>query len=386
MPIPPGRIPSPASDHAPTDPLAAVRGRVLLHVKGTKNAPLDHIDPRSGGVVFSGQDAAKRLADFVTVQGRDDCPMVLDPSAYERHFATVAEPFALREPTLFHDEGLQGTLEQWEECTADLVLTPTRYLDVGENGARALEEAVSQINATDTSRVAFAVPVDARWLTQRLDELVSLLRRVRIPKALILGSKDKPASSKQNAQALRRIFSEVEETALLRIDLAAVDAMVHGASFASIGDTASTRRAFPPGERSFNPDPSDTSPNVLVPDLLGYFRGSTLADHLRADSLRCSCPPCADSGENEGAGRVGRSLVQLQDSADTPRAHAHNLAVWSGLWWELSGSHVPACRSRWREKCACALQNHEEYSRRVSPVRDKFRPSKALEYWAQPHH
>lgn len=381
MPLSPG--PSPSADHAPSDPLAAVRGRILLHVKGTANAPLDRVSAESGGAVFSGKRAQEKAKEFLTRRG-PGCPVVLDPSAYEDFHATAEEPFTLERQLRIGTRrtGVGATLEHLASDPVDLVLTPTRYLWCDDAGERALDEAVRQVNAADVPDVVFAAPVDARWLTDRREHLVAALRSVRAPGALILGDSGNPVGSKTRARALREVLRACPGTALLRTDLAALDAMAHGAAFASIGDTASVRHAVPPGKQGGIPGPR-TSPDVIMPELMGYFHGATLAERLR-NSRPCDCLPCVEWGEARNNGEVGRPLSGFQDTSDTAGAHAHNMAVWSRWWRQLCSERSQEdVREQWRGMCRRAHLAHEWHNRAISPRQDTFTASDALRYWAE---
>ncbi len=381
MPRSPG--PSPSASYAPPDPLAAVRGRILLHVKGTANAPLDRVSADSGGVVFSGKNAQDKAKEFARKKG-PGCPVVLDPSAYEDFHATPEEPFALERQLRIDTRrtGVGATLEHLASNPVDLILTPTRYLRCDDAGGRALDEAVRQANGTNMRGVVFAVPVDARWLTDRRRHLIASLRRVRASKALILGDSGNPVGSAIRARALREVLHACPGTALLRTDLTALDAMAHGAAFASIGDTASVRHAVPPGKQGGGPGPK-SSPDVIMPALMGYFHGSTLAERLRG-SRPCDCLPCVEWGEARNNGEVGRPLTDFQDTSDMEGAHAHNMALWSRWWRELRSEHShEGMRARWRGMCQRAHLEYEWHNRAISPRQNTFTASDALRYWAE---
>ncbi len=332
--------------------------------------------------MFSGRRAQEKAKEFVRRTG-PDCPVVLDPSAYEDFYATPEEPFTLERQLRIdtRQTGVGATLEQLASNPVDLVLTPTRYLRCDDAGGRALDEAVRQVNETDMRGVVFAVPVDARWLTDRRRHLIASLRRVRAPKALILGDSGNPVGSAIRARMLREVLRACPGTALLRTDLTALDAMAHGAEFASIGDTASVRHAVPPGKQGGGPGPK-SSPDVIMPVLMGYFHGSTLAERLRG-SRPCDCLPCVEWGEARNNGEVGRPLTDFQDTSDTEGAHAHNMALWSRWWRELRSEHSPeGMRARWRGMCQRAHLEYEWHNRAISPRQDTFTVSDALGYWA----
>ena len=375
--------PSPTIEHAPADPLHSVRGRILLHVKSVCGAPLDHVSAKTGGVIFSGKGARNNIQQFTSKAGHD-CPTILDPSAYEDSYATAEEPFTLEQQHHLDTRrtGLGATLELLTSSTADLVLSPTRYLRCDPEGARALEEAVRQTNTVDLPKVVLAVPVDARWLTDRRQHLISCLRQVRrAPTALILGSTGNPVGSSIRAQGLREVLTACPGTALLRTDLAALEAMVHGAAFTSIGNTASVRHAVPPGRQGGPPRP-DSSPSVILPALMNYFWGSTLAESLR-DPRPCLCDPCAEWGEIRGKGEAGRPLTDFQDSADATAAHAHNMAIWSRWWRQLRSQSPEVRKERWRGMCRRAHNEYSWHNALLSPREKMFQVSPSLSYWAE---
>ncbi|MFE9243851.1 hypothetical protein [Nocardiopsis sp. NPDC006938] len=361
-----------------------MRDQILLHVKDPRSAPLGRLSSSTQGVVFSGQEARKNLRNHALRHGSLG-PLVLDPSAYEKELATPDAPFALAQPSLFEKDPLTETLGQLEDDKAALVLTPTRYLNSSSEGVSALRRAVKMINTVERTNLVLSVPLDAAWLTERPDDLISLLNEATLPKALILGSTGNPVGSRAQAASLRRIIRETEDTALLRTDMTAIDTMIHGAAFASIGDTSSTRRTYPPRQRSFVPNPSDTSPNILVPGLLSYYRGAKLAVHLREDIAFCTCWSCVawSEGGNGNLDSPGRSITSFRDKEDTNEAHAHNLDVWSEIWRELRKERNPyVARLAWQQLCADALSHHEVYNRTVTPRGSVFRPPPALRFWA----
>lgn len=382
MPHPQGQTPSPTPDDTPTDPLAPIRDRILLHVKVTKHAPLNRVSTATSGVVFSGKRARSHLETFAKLHG-DGCPTVLDPSAYEYYIATPEEPFSRKDPDLFSGDGLEDTLERLLESSASLVLAPTGFLRANAEGLRALQEAARRVDSLDTSRVVLALPLEAKWLAGDPEPLVKSLRQVRTPKALILGAEGNPVNSVDKAKALRRLVSQCPDTALLRTDLAGVDAMVHGASFASIGDTSSVRYTPLPWKDAWSNRPGDTSPHVLSPHLLDYFKGSRLAEYPGQELLRCSCAFCARWAAERHRHEPGRLLSDFHDRADTADAHAHNMAVWSGLWAYLArDGSLALARQRWERLCSDAVDSYEEFNEVIATRAKRFKRSSVLGYWA----
>lgn len=384
MLTPPGHPLFSASRKVTGSPLDSVRDLILLHVKNPRSAPVERVSSSAQGIVFSGRQAREHLSKHIREHGMG-YPLVLDPSAYEKEVATPDSPFALEPPSLYGEDQFAATLSLLEGTRATLSLTPTKYLYSSREGVMALRRAVEMVNAVETTNLILSVPIDTAWLTELCDELITLLNGADIPTALILGSKGNPVDSERQAASLCRIIQEIEDIALLRTDMTAIDAMVHGAVFSSIGDTSSTRRTYPPPSRSYAPSPSDRSPNVLVPGLLAYYRGSKLAYHLRADTALCSCWACVDWADMGGGkpGTPGRPISGFQDKEDQRDAHAHNLEVWSGTWRELRREENPfLMRRAWSRLCSEAIDHHERYNRAISLKRDVFIPRPALRFWA----
>ncbi|MFI6576375.1 hypothetical protein ACIBFB_11270 [Nocardiopsis sp. NPDC050513] len=351
-------------------------------MKDTKHSPLGRVSAAASGVVFSGRKAASRLSDFRRIHGHD-CPTVLDPTRYEDHIATPDAPFTLDGLGVLGEPSLEEALALLTCSPATLVLTPSGFFRADADGETAIKEAARRIDDLDTGNVVLALPLEAAWLAGDPTPLVEILRRTRTPKALILGGKGNPVSSVAKAEALRTIVSHCPDTALLRSDLAGVDAMVHGASFSSIGDTSSTRYTPLPWGRPWSPKPKDSSPNVLNPHLLDWMRGSGLAEYADHELLWCACAFCTGWAADRNRQPPVRSLGELHDPADEPDARAHNMAVWSELWAYLAhdGSRTGA-RNRWTRLCSDAVDRHREYDGRLGTRFTRFRAPSVLRHWA----
>ncbi|WP_190394310.1 hypothetical protein [Nocardiopsis quinghaiensis] len=338
MPTPPGQIPSPSVSPDPIDTLAAVRGRILLHVKDITKAPLRQVSHSISGVVFSGKRALANQ-EWFTRSINTECPTLVDPSSYEEHYATPERPFYDEDPPpLFEIPAPRPGSPR--VAPRHLRLTSTRYLNCDPTGEAALRTAVARVNTTNDPALVLAIPVDVRWLDERRDLLVSLLREARPPKALILGYNGNPVEHAGRAGKLREIISHCPETALVRTDLAAVDVMVHGAAFAAIGDSSSVRHTVPRSRRGGG-NASDSSPNVLYEPLLDYFRGSTLARYLDEKARECTCSACSRWADDHHRSSGGRTPTSFVDPADIRNTHAHNMAMWSRLWADISAEPTP---------------------------------------------
>lgn len=353
---------------------------MLMHVKKDEDAPLLGISARSSGVVFSGAKAARRREDFRRASGFAG-PCLIDPAAYEEETATAEAPFALSDLGMFDDgSGLAGEVDWLRRQGASPVLTPTRYFTA--TGREPLQEAARLVDALGADDVVFVVPVDAAWLDGgRADLLAELLRRVRTPKALVLGHSHDPLAKAGRAAALRRIVTSVPDIAVLRTDLAGFDSAVYGARYTSIGDRASVRHTRPPSKGGGGGAPA--SPNLLVPALMSYRSGAFMARTLSRVDLPCPCGPCsADTVFGNGGVRT-RRLTDFIATEDTAAAHAHNWATLARWWSELSAADSPRERAiRWARMCHAAVAENERFNELAGTPGRPFHPSLALKHWA----
>jgi hypothetical protein len=338
------------------------------------------VSHHTSGVVFSGKRALDSQ-EWFTENINAECPTIVDPSAYEDHYATPERPFSEDiHPSLIDIPAPRSGSHH--VAPRHFRLTATRYLNGDPTGEAALREAVARVNATSDPALILAVPVDVRWLDELQDSLVSLLRRTRLPKALILGHTGNPVKHADRARKLRQVISSCPETALLRTDLAGVDAMVHGAVFAAIGDFASVRHTVPPDKRGGG-NSSDSSPNVLYRPLLDYFRGSTLMRYLGENARDCTCPACARWADDHHRMSGGRALTGFVDPADTRDAHAHNMAQWSRLWAGVSAEPTPErVRHHWRKVCEIAVNEFGWHHRGAFEYTEVFKTPQYLRFWA----
>ncbi len=358
-----------------------LRGRILLHVNGTAQAPLREVAESTCGVVFSGARASDNRSEF-TRNTNSKVPTIIDPAVYEDYRATPDQPLGRGTDPALMDLPAQRTAAA-EEPSLHFSLTPTRYLPCTDEGEAALGNAVAWRKKTEDPSLILAVPVDARWIDHRRSRLVRILNETRSPKAIILCHTGNPVRSQERARGLREIFLRCENTALLRTDLAAFEAMVHGAAFASIGDRSSVRYASLPGSHGWSNN-DDSSPNVLHHTMLDYFRGSTLATYFRDTPQECTCSACSTWAEKSGRNSGGRQLSTFTDSSDTSDAHAHNLAVWSHLWSLVHGQPtLDQQRDYWRRMCANAVDVFKHLDDKYSGRAKVFQTPGYLEVWSK---
>lgn len=370
----------PHGAHAPGSVPRALDGHLMLQVKRIGPAPFDDVSPVDGGLVFCGLKAAENKAAVLRDRPFSG-PVLIDPSAYEKHVATPDRPFAAGEASLMAADGLEEQLERQRMQGATLAVTPTALLSTGDlESLEAVAERALEIGDDD---VLLSLPVDARWLrAPHHHDLISMLRQVPLPKALVLCATHDPLSTAEAAANLREVVASVPGIGLLRSDLAALDAMVHGAGFASIGDSASARHGPTPGRRG--PGPRRRDPAVLLPRAVSYHYGETIATAFEgADAPLCPCGACREWGAANGSAEGRRPLTTFTDAVDTGDAHRHNHAVWSALWeWIMRAADEADAKDRWLKYCRRALSEIAELNEDAGRPGRTFEPSVALRVWA----
>lgn len=371
---------SPTASPGPPDPLSPVRDRVLLHVRDTAPGLHLRMPTTVGGIVLpSGAGTAPPRNERTTGSGHA-YPMVHDPARHRTRVATGEEPFHFTPWSAYNGERDPGRalteMDRWQSPMA-LLLTPTGFLPGDAPGIRALREAVHLLERVRTDRTVLAVPVDAAWLSDfGAHTLVDLLEPVRAPKALVLDTERVQVDTAARLRALRQVVSEVPDTAVLGAGLVGLDALAHGAPFASLDEAAAAAGAPPyPGDPF--PPAAPTWPGVLNRTLLTYMAGPTATAHLPALG-RCTCEPCLRWGEARSLGEPGRPFEEL-GQAGPGVVHGHNLAVWSELWQEIAREPTPWARAaRWNAVCVAAVRAHDWHNGAADPRLPPLEPPREL--------
>lgn len=352
--------------------------RVLLYARaGTLRGdpPLEPSRRHSGFLVTGHEGLPLTIA---AERARGGETVLLDPARYETAFASGPQPFHVpRDCTgqlelLPEGRSLSAFLDrQLTVSGAPLALTPTGYL---ARGAReALRTAARSVRyETDEDSTVLVLPLDSGWLADEADVrfLIRELRPVTALKAFVLGADRNPLKRVSATRSLRSLLSEVPGVALIRTDLAGLDAIAHDAVFAAIGTRSSLRHARPPGEAFFGA--TGRPAHVLHPLLLRYSRCSVLTEKYR--SCRppvCDCEVCQ-----------GQSLTRFPDTEQGAlEAERHNAAVVYALAKRiLEEPTEPLRRTAWRQMCAEAVLAHDIVNRKLGY--EAFRPDPALETWA----
>ncbi|MFG1941331.1 hypothetical protein [Nonomuraea sp. NPDC048826] len=348
-------------------------GRVLYQENARFRARVrKSVDRRLSGVVMTGKNADDRASQLRDAGYRG--VVLIDSAAYLTHKATVDEPFLLPKDTLF--PSLEDCLDFQRHRGADAALTPTGYVRAAASKTlKAIMRAAEQIEREDTVVV---LPLDIAWLnSEHIKQLIAVCKEIRQPKAIILIRQFDPmAAFKETTVNLRRLVTEADQVALLRSDLAALDAMVHGALFAGIGADSSIRHAVPAGERPQKAESSGFAqyPSVLMPELMRFSGAQSLARrYANVEPARCSCVVCSGRGLDRFNSPDGEARIESED---------HNAYVW-GAWVNEMAAKNPG-RERhlwWRDRCARAVNCYELENVRIQQPR-AFKVPPPLRAWA----
>jgi len=235
------------------------------------------------GFVVSGSGAAAKVRKL-REEGFTG-PLLADPAVYTVAAASEDDPFPdVSSGQLAFGDPLQLSIEEQvgHRAGATAAMTPTGYLHAEDSDA--LKAAVHQVLKLEDPHVFFSVPVDVGWLRDdAVGQLIAWLNVVPNPQAVMLGGQMDPlAGFSQAVGNLKRLLAEVPGTALLRADLAAFGALAHGAVFTAFGATSSMRHIVPPGQAAKRSAGGPNSPSVLLPELMDFFLGETLAKRFAA--------------------------------------------------------------------------------------------------------
>ncbi len=350
-------------------------GRILAHARPVDSAELPRlIDDGASGLVLAG--AGARAAARQCREHGYGGVLLIDPAAYENHAATADEPFQRPAADLFGTSLRELVADQFA-VGADAALTPTGWIRAGDAATvRSLAEQVASLGRDD---VVASVPLDSGWLEAGLaDMAVDLITRIKAPKAVFIEGQFNPPERVAGGVAnLRTLVGAVDGAALFRTDLAAFDAVAHGALAGSIGTASGLRHFVRPGHRAFygkpkQGQPADRSPSVLAADLVRFVRGSTLAEHFgETPAPFCSCAVCGQ-----------RRITSFVREDDRKAARLHGVAVWTEWLSGLTGQVSPRDRQRyWRNVCRHGITMHEAYNRWANRP-DGLVPPAPLRIWA----
>lgn len=361
---------------APPGPAGVLTDRVLVHASFDAGCQLLNLLPADvSGLVLRGAQSLSGIRKLRRVGYKG--ALVQDPEGYIAAAATAEEPFALPKDGLF-DVSLNEILQYQIDSGATVAMSPTGYFFSGDaDPIKAAGNALMNLGRED---VLFNVPLDIAWLTNdNFPQLLAVLKRITLPKVIMLGGQFNPPEKYKAAFAnLRRLVAEGGHVAVFRTDLTAFDVMCHGAFAASIGTGGSLRHVIPFGQKPRSKDgkkkePPDLSPSVLLPELMTFYKGSLLADRLSnaPKPFVCDCASCN-----------GRALSTFIDKTHSEAAHAHGVHVWSSWLTEMRAQRVLSERADWwQERCATAIKQADVVNAEIEQFA-AFEPKPPLKAWA----
>ncbi|WP_286689386.1 MULTISPECIES: hypothetical protein [unclassified Aeromicrobium] len=320
--------------------------RVLVVASTEATQTAAHVDTAGGGLVVAGTEATRTVRQIKAAY--PNLTLLVDPTSHTGHVASEAEPFMLGEEGLF-EFTLADHLAGQISAGADIAVTPTGFMEPGD--PKALKAALEIVNAVDRDDVLFLLPAHPRWCAEpNVQQLIAVARRSRHPVALALGHKTDPLTTKGVPAGFRRFFAEVGWAMPWRTDLAAFDALAHGAKAAAVGQLPSLRRINLPGEKGFAGRPGEKFPSVLMNDLLRYSRVSHMRENWFASvsPYACDCSVC-----------VGRAVDRFSGSPEHRlEAHLHNLAMINAMRQDIDGLTQAQIAQWWRRRLLDSEEAH----------------------------
>ena len=341
---------------------------ILVHTRASSRGGTNHVPATTehDGIILCGTDAVPTVGTYHRL-GESRRLQLVDPDSYG-DYATADEPFQLpyrsrsNQPSLFEEteadelrNDQQGQLRNGTTAS----LTPTRYIKGGDR--QTVAAAVQAVRDLDPQQTILTLPLDQQWLRESndLDYLVTELTDVPHTKALALGAARNPLAAKGAVTGLRQLVGSLQRVAVIRTDLAGLDAYAHGALFTAIGMQTAMRHVRRPGSGGpTGPRNNRYTTMVLHPQLMDYFRADTLRDlYGKLPEPLCHCTVCA-----------GRSLIRFEHSLrDQEEANRHNIATWlpwaEDLQLTAAGSER---RSVWQQLCNDARNAHQDLREEIS--------------------
>ena len=318
-----------------------------FHVAGQNMHEEASLIPTSaGGAFLAGEYAPSYIADIRS--DNPGLPLVVEPRAMHKHWASAAEPFQFTAGVL----SLEGDLDQ-QRNLSDLAITPTGQIRVGDSDA--LKAALVEANKLDRHDTLFAIPAAAGWLSEPhyVKQLIAVINRSKHPVLLTFTHGTNPVGSMVRARAYRSIFQHATVPVLAyRADLVGFDALAHGAIASAIGSYPSTRRLTPVGGRGSSIDPEDMSPHMLLGDMLRFVRSTYMRRvwFPSVSSIQCFCVICR-----------GADVDRLHGSDPERRiGHNHNVVAIDELFSSYVGLNAAGRHALWRKQTAGALDTYPQ--------------------------
>lgn len=258
--------------------------------------------------------------------------------------------------------GLRGSWTAEQHDLGLVALTDSGYLPAHD--WRGLRRVLSDA-ARQPGQVIAMLALSARWFEHSLADLVAELDRFGVPVAVAIEHARDPFGVRHVVRGFLALLTASVPVLLLRSNVSAVGALVHGTHAAAIGTTTHLRHVPPRLGRTGTHLPPLAA---FVPPLLGHHPLDAL-DRL-APSWRCDCTECASR--------------PLADLARAPRpevsAFRHSLSAQLTLWAALRPGHSRV--EEWHDHCRRALSAH----RRLSTTERGWYPPANLHAWTGLRH
>ena len=251
------------------------------------------------------------VADAVTLRGSGGPSAVIALRRTDWSGCVLFDRAAYQHPETHIDA--HSWFDEQLSAGADRLLTPGRWVDWTQNKG-GFEAAVgAEFDLASGIDATVMLALDYRWLTKGHEIVAKVLRELRQPAAIALGSTGDPLAANGAVNGLISIVRQVPNLTILRADHGAIGATAFGASHASIGLKPATRHAVPPGKKSFGKQ-NDRTARVFVWALADWFTAATIAGWSAANvRLRCDLPCCS-----------GASLDRFLDDGLKAAAANHN--------------------------------------------------------------
>ncbi|GAA2641698.1 hypothetical protein [Streptomyces vastus] len=330
-----------------------LRDRLLIMANDrSANDVLSHVPLRTGGLVLTGADAPARCREIRNAQ--PGMVVAVDYGSHTREIASVDAPFGLATSHGWRALGLADLneiLDGQRDNKVSFAVTPTCFIPPDETGdASVFKAVIGQTNQLDREDTIVLLPCSYRWLRGvSLHHLVKGIRACRHPVALIMQADEDPLKRSHVPEGLRQLCRSCPRLVLWRTDLAAFDAMAHGALGAAVGASAVLRFGVAP-----RPDNGGGGRKpytvVLVRRLLRYLRVATLQDWFaHVDPWTCGCAVCD-----------GAPLTRFIDSdIDVCAALQHTVRELYALHYELDATLPGHERiDWWRQKLVDSWEHH----------------------------
>ncbi|WP_234326701.1 hypothetical protein [Streptomyces sp. NRRL S-337] len=353
-----------------------LRDRLLIMVNDRSAIDvLPYVPARTGGLVLTGAAAPVRCREIRNA--RPEMVVVTDHGSHTEHIASVDAPFGLKTRGGWREldvTGLNEVLDGQRDNRASYAVTPTCFIEGDETAdLPVLNAVIRQANQLRRQDTVVLVPCSWRWLRRScVSHLSEQIQACRHPVALILQADGDPLDRVQAPEGLRQLCRSCPRLVLWRTDLAAFDAMAHGALGAAVGASAVLRHGVAPrpgtGGGGHKPYPV-----VLVRRLLRYHRVATLQDWFaHIAPWTCDCAVCG-----------GAALTRFTDSdAHTVAALRHTVCELYGLHEELDATLPGDERiGWWRQQLADAWEYHRLLA---SQTDTEVAFPKVLQSWRRP--